>query len=116
MEKIVALCKRRGFVFPSSEIYGGFNGFWDYGPAGAELKRNIKDAWWNEVVRRRTDVVGLDASIIMHPRIWEASGHVDSFADPMVDCRACKKRFRADQLGEGNGKALLVETGSSAEK
>ncbi len=98
MEKIVALCKRRGFVFQSSEIYGGINGFWDYGPAGAELKRNIKDAWWNDVVRSRTDVVGIDGTIITHPRVWEASGHVDSFTDPMVDCKKCKGRWRADQL------------------
>ena len=98
MEKIVALCKRRGFVFQSSEIYGGINGFWDYGPAGAELKRNIKDAWWNDTVRSRTDVVGIDGTIITHPRVWEASGHVDSFTDPMVDCKKCKGRWRADQL------------------
>ncbi len=98
MEKIVALCKRRGFVFQSSEIYGGINGFWDYGPAGAELKRNIKDAWWNDVVRSRTDVVGLDASIIMHPKVWEASGHVTGFRDPMVECMKCKGRWRADQV------------------
>jgi len=98
MEKIVALCKRRGFVFQSSEIYGGINGFWDYGPAGAELKRNIKDAWWNDIVRSRTDVVGLDGTIITHPRVWEASGHVESFTDPMVDCKKCKGRWRADQL------------------
>jgi len=98
MEKIVALCKRRGFVFQSSEIYGGINGFWDYGPAGAELKRNIKDAWWNDVVRSRTDVVGIDGTIITHPRVWEASGHVESFTDPMVDCKKCKGRWRADQL------------------
>ena len=98
MEKIVSLCKRRGFIFQSSEIYGGINGFWDYGPAGAELKRNIKDAWWNDVVRSRTDVVGIDGTIITHPRVWEASGHVESFTDPMVDCRKCKGRWRADQL------------------
>ena len=100
MEKIVALCKRRGFIFQSSEIYGGINGFWDYGPAGAELKRNIKEAWWNDVVRSRTDVVGIDGTIITHPRVWEASGHVDSFTDPMVDCKKCKGRWRADQLPE----------------
>jgi glycyl-tRNA synthetase len=100
MEKIVALCKRRGFIFQSSEIYGGINGFWDYGPAGAELKRNIKDAWWNDVVRSRTDVVGIEGTIITHPRVWEASGHVDSFTDPMVDCKKCKGRWRADQLPE----------------
>ena len=98
MEKIVALCKRRGFVFQSSEIYGGINGFWDYGPAGAELKRNVRDAWWSDTVRRRTDVVGIDGSIITHPRVWEASGHVTSFSDPMVDCKKCKGRWRADQL------------------
>ncbi len=98
MEKIVALCKRRGFIFQSSEIYGGINGFWDYGPAGAELKRNIRDAWWNDVVRTRTDVVGIDGTIITHPRVWEASGHVESFTDPMVDCKKCKGRWRADQL------------------
>jgi glycyl-tRNA synthetase len=119
MEKIVALCKRRGFIFQSSEIYGGINGFWDYGPAGAELKRNIKDAWWNDVVRSRTDVVGIDGTIITHPRVWEASGHTTAFTDPMVDCRACKKRYRADQLCEENnpaGAGLIIETGSAAEK
>lgn len=98
MEKIVSLCKRRGFIFQSSEIYGGINGFWDYGPAGAELKRNIKDAWWNDVVRSRTDVVGIDGTIITHPRVWEASGHTTAFTDPMVDCKKCKGRWRADQL------------------
>jgi len=100
MDKIVALCKRRGFVFQSSEIYGGINGFWDYGPMGAELKRNVRDAWWNDTVRRRTDVVGIDGTIITHPRVWEASGHVTSFSDPMVDCKKCKGRWRADQLPE----------------
>ncbi|GIX49989.1 MAG: glycine--tRNA ligase [Limisphaera sp.] len=100
MEKIVALCKRRGFIFPSSEIYGGINGFWDYGPLGAELKRNLKEQWWLWMTRYRDDVVGLDATIIMHPRIWEASGHVSTFSDPMVDCKTCKGRFRADQLHE----------------
>ncbi len=98
MEKLVSLCKRRGFIFPSSEIYGGLNGFWDYGPLGVELKRNIKDAWWQDNVRSRDDMVGLDCSIIMNPKVWEASGHVGGFSDPMVDCRACKARFRADQL------------------
>ncbi|MCX7826915.1 MAG: glycine--tRNA ligase [Verrucomicrobiae bacterium] len=113
MDKIVALCKRRGFIFQSSEIYGGINGFWDYGPLGCELKRNIKDAWWRDVVQMRDDVVGLDASIIMHPAVWKASGHVDSFADPMVDCKVCKRRFRADQLCEQFGVKLeSVETGS----
>ena len=100
MEKIVSLCKRRGFIFQSSEIYGGLNGFWDYGPLGAELKRNIKELWWRAMTKMRDDVVGLDASILMHPQIWKASGHVDTFADPMVDCRTCQGRFRADQLHE----------------
>ena len=107
LEQISSLCKRRGFIFPSSEIYGGINGFWDYGPLGAELKRNVRDAWWNSTVRFREDVVGLDATIIMHPRIWEASGHIGGFADPMIDCKDCKKRFRADQLCEEQGKELL---------
>jgi len=98
MDKLVSLCKRRGFIFPSSEIYGGINGFWDYGPLGVELKRNIKDAWWNDNVRGRDDMVGLDCAIIMHPKVWEASGHVGGFSDPMVDCRECKGRFRADQV------------------
>jgi glycyl-tRNA synthetase len=98
MEKLTALCKRRGFIFPSSEIYGGIGGFWDYGPLGVELKRNIKDAWWNDVVRRRDDMVGLDCSIIMNPKVWEASGHIVNFSDPLVDCKACRSRFRADQF------------------
>ena len=84
MEKIVSLCKRRGFIFPSSDIYGGLNGCWDYGPLGVEFKRNIKDAWWHDVVTTRPDVEGQDASILMHPRVWEASGHVESFTDPLV--------------------------------
>ncbi len=100
MERIVSLCKRRGFIFQSSEIYGGINGFWDYGPLGAELKRNVKEAWWREMTRLRDDVAGLDASIIMHPAIWRASGHVDTFSDPMIDCKTCKGRFRADQIDE----------------
>ncbi len=97
MEKIVSLCKRRGFVFQSSEIYGGINGFWDYGPLGAELKRNVKELWWNAIVRRREDVAGLEATIIMSPAIWKASGHVDTFSDPMCSCKACKKLIREDQ-------------------
>lgn len=100
MEKIVSLCKRKGFIFQSSEIYGGINGFWDYGPLGADLKRNIKEYWWNTMTRFRDDVAGLDATIIMHPKIWKASGHVDTFSDPMVDCKTCKGRFRADQMNE----------------
>jgi glycyl-tRNA synthetase len=98
MEKIVSLCKRRGFIYPSSEIYGGINGFWDYGPLGAELKRNVKELWWNTMTRQRDDVVGLEATIIMSPKIWQASGHVDTFADLMVECPVTKKRFRADQV------------------
>lgn len=100
MEKIVSLCKRRGFIFQSSEIYGGINGFWDYGPLGAELKRNVKELWWRAMVRHRDDVAGLEATIIMHPKIWQASGHVDTFSDAMVDCKTCKGRFRADQIAE----------------
>lgn len=98
METIVALCKRRGFIFPSSEIYGGYNGFFDYGPLGSEVKKNIKDAWWKDMVQRRDDIVGLDSTIIMHPDIWKASGHIDGFSDPMVDCKVSKLRYRADQL------------------
>src|SRR6476659_4986028 len=100
MEKIVSLCKRRGFIFQSSEIYGGINGFWDYGPLGAELKRNVKELWWNTMTRQRDDVAGLEATIIMAPQIWRASGHVDTFTDPMIDCTTCKGRFRADQINE----------------
>lgn len=98
MDELVGLCKRRGFIFPSSEIYGGYNGFFDYGPLGVELRNNIKQAWWRQFVQQRDDIVGLDSSIIMHPRIWQASGHVDGFSDPMVDCRESKSRYRADQL------------------
>ena len=107
MEKIVSLCKRRGFVFQSSEIYGGINGFWDYGPLGAELKRNVKELWWNAMTRQRDDVAGLEATIIMSPAIWKASGHVDTFSDPMCDCKKCKKRHRADQLCEDQGLTLI---------
>jgi len=98
IEDIVSLSKRKGFVFQSSEIYGGLNGFFDYGPLGVELRKNIKDAWWEDMVRRRDDVVGLDSSIIMNPKVWEASGHIDGFTDPMVDCKESKMRYRADQL------------------
>jgi len=98
MDDLVSLCARRGFIFQSSEIYGGINGFWDYGPLGAELKQNLRAHWWQRVVRERPDVEGIDSAIIAHPRTWEASGHVEHFSDPLVDCRACKKRFRADQL------------------
>ena len=103
MEKIVSLCKRRGFIFQSSEIYGGLNGVWDYGPLGAELKNNLKQYWWQVMVRERDDVVGLDGAILTHPAVLKASGHADTFTDPMVDCRTCKARLRADQLAEKNG-------------
>lgn len=103
MEKIVSLCKRRGFIFQSSEIYGGINGFWDYGPLGAELKRNVKELWWNTMTRQRDDVVGLEATIIMSPQIWRASGHVDTFADLMRECPLTKKRVRADQVEAQSG-------------
>ena len=109
METLASLCKRRGFIFQSSELYGGINGFWDYGPLGCELKLNIKEAWWKAMVRRREDVVGLEATIIMHPAIWKASGHADGFADPMVDCKDCRKRFRADQLCEEQGLKLIKD-------
>ena len=102
LEKLVSLCKRRGFVFQSSEIYGGMASTWDYGPLGAELKKNVKDSWWRTFVWGRDDVVGLDASILMHPDVWRASGHVASFSDPMVECRSCNQRFREDHL-EGDG-------------
>ncbi|MBA4311726.1 MAG: glycine--tRNA ligase [Chlorobiaceae bacterium] len=99
MEKLVSLCKRRGFIFQSSEIYGGLNGAWDYGPLGVELLRNIKDEWWKSMTYR-DNVEGLDAAILMHPRVWEASGHVENFTDPMVDCKQCKSRYRLDILFE----------------
>ena len=98
MEKIVSLAKRRGFIFQSSEIYGGLNSCWDYGPVGIELKRNVKDAWWDFMVHRRDDVEGLDCSILMAPQVWEASGHLKNFTDPLVDCKECKKRWRQDKL------------------
>ncbi len=100
MEKIVSLAKRRGFVFPGSEIYGGLANSYEYGPAGVELKKNIQDEWWRVFVRERSDMVGLDSSIILHPKVWEASGHVAGFSDAMVDCKHCKTRMRADHLIE----------------
>src|SRR4051812_28321791 len=100
MDKIASLSKRRGFVFPGSDIYGGLANTWDYGPLGVELKRNVKELWWRRFVHHRREIVGLDAGILMHPRVWEASGHVESFNDPLVDCRTCKSRFRADHLIE----------------
>src|SRR5262250_2589982 len=98
MEKIVNLTKRRGLVFQSSEIYGGLSSCWDFGPIGVELKRNVKNAWWRDMVQARDDIVGIDCSILMHPKVWEASGHLAGFSDPLVDCRECKGRFRADHL------------------
>jgi glycyl-tRNA synthetase len=99
MDKLVSLCKRRGFIFQSSEIYGGTGSVWDYGPLGVELKRNLQDRWWQAMVRARDDIEGLDTAILMHPRVWEASGHVGGFVDPLVECRNCKRRFRADDPG-----------------
>ena len=114
MDKMLSLAKRRGFIFQSSEIYGGLGSTWDYGPLGVELKRNVKDAWWNAVIAGRDDMVGLDAAILMHPRTWEASGHVENFSDPLVECRECNQRFREDHLlenltlnGEVNPEAKL---------
>ena len=98
MDKMLSLSKRRGFIFQSSEIYGGLGSTYDYGPLGVELKRNVKEAWWRSVVRQRDDVVGLDSAILMHPKIWEASGHVENFSDPLVECRSCNRRYRSDQL------------------
>jgi glycyl-tRNA synthetase len=98
MDKLVSLCKRRGYIFQSSEIYGGLGSVWDYGPLGIELKRNLQERWWHAMVRSRDDIEGLDSAILMHPRVWEASGHVGGFVDPLVDCKACKGRFRADKL------------------
>ena len=98
LDKLVSLCKRRGFIFQSSEIYGGLASTWDYGPLGAELKRNVKDSWWRSMVLERDDMVGLDSAIIMHPEVWRASGHVESFTDPLVECVVCHRRWREDQL------------------
>jgi len=98
MEKVVSLCRRRGFIFPSSEIYGGLSSCWDYGPLGVELKRNIKEAWWRAVVGERDDIIGLDASILMHPQVWAASGHLEGFSDPLAECKNCHQRWRTDDL------------------
>ena len=98
MEKLVSLCQRRGFIFPSSDIYGGLSSCWDYGPVGVELKRNIKEAWWRAMVQERDDMVGIDTSILMHPQVWAASGHLTQFSDPLVECKGCHMRWRADQL------------------
>ena len=101
MEKLVSLCKRRGYIYPSSEIYGGLNSCYDYGPLGAELKRKLKEFWWKSMTQKHDNIEGLDSSILMHPRIWEASGHVQNFTDPLVDCKSCKARFREDKLEAG---------------
>lgn len=102
MENIVSLCKRRGFVYPGSEIYGGYQGFWDYGPVGVELKNNIKQEWWKSMVNGRDDVVGIDAAVVMNPTVWEKSGHLKAFTDPLVECKKCHKRYRADQFKEAS--------------
>ncbi len=114
LETIVSLAKRRGFVFQSSEIYGGTGSVWDYGPLGVELKRNVKDAWWRSVVWQRDDMVGLDAAILMHPQVWVASGHAEGFTDPLVECRNCNSRFRADHL-EGDQCPACQSKGSFTE-
>lgn len=111
METIVSLCKRRGLIFPGSDIYGGLGGTFDYGPIGAELKRNVKDAWWRAMIYERDDMEGLDATILMNRNVWVASGHVDGFSDPLVDCRQCKKRFRADNMGRF--RILFVKDGET---
>lgn len=111
MEKIVNLCKRRGFIFPGSEIYGGLAGIWDYGPVGVELKNNIRQAWWKRFVQDRSDMFGLDSAILMNAKVWEASGHVKGFVDPMIDCRNCKLRFREDHLKEGRYGEVKVRDG-----
>ena len=102
MEKIVSLCRRRGFIFPSSEIYGGLSSCWDYGPLGVELKRNIKESWWRAMVQERDDMVGLDSSILMHPQVWEASGHLKGFSDPLVECKQCHLRWRSDEMKDSS--------------
>src|SRR6202171_6104408 len=115
MDRVVNLAKRRGLVFPSSEIYGGFRSTWDYGPLGALLKRNVKDAWFRSMVQLRDDIVPLDSAILMSPRVWEASGHVATFTDPLVDCRNCNERFRADQLPESGACPTCRAKGSFTE-
>ena len=112
MEKLTSLCKRRGFVYPSSDIYGGLASAWDYGPLGVELKNNLRDFWWREMTLLNDNIVGLDAAIMMHPRVWEASGHVENFTDPLVDCKSCKHRFREDQLpAENKEKGVCPDCG-----
>ena len=109
MEKIVSLCKRRGFIYQGSEIYGGLAGTWDYGPMGVELKNNIKGLWWKMFVQERDDMYGMDAAILMHPKVWDASGHVSGFSDPLVEFTKCKMRFREDHLED---KAKCPECGT----
>ena len=109
LENIVSLCKRRGFIFPGSDVYGGMAGTWDYGPLGTILKRNMMDAWWNYWVDQRDDMYGVDAAIIMNPQVWEASGHVATFADPLVECKECHGRFRADKLVDGATESITAE-------
>ena len=104
MDKIESLCKRRGFVFPNSEIYGGMANTWDYGPYGAEMRKNIKDRWWKKFVEDREDMVGLDAALIMNPKVWEASGHLANFKDPLVECKKCHQRFQKDLVAEAKSK------------
>src|SRR5580692_1291025 len=113
MEKIVSLCKRRGFVFQSADIYGGIRSTYDYGPLGVNMLRNVKDAWWRAMVQERDDVVGIDAAILTNPKVWEASGHVATFTDPLVDCRVCGTRSREDQLPEKDGTKICPNCGSS---
>jgi glycyl-tRNA synthetase len=113
MEKIVSLCKRRGFIYQSSEVYGGCAGVWDYGPLGAELKRNLRDAWWRSMMRDRDDILGLDASILMHPDIWKASGHVATFADMMRECSLSNKRVRADHVEPQSGTVMQFKGAES---
>src|SRR5947207_12827770 len=114
MEKIVSLCKRRGCSCQSSEIYGGLNGVLDYGPLGVELKRNLKNYWWRVMVHERDEVIGMDGAILTHPEVLKASGHVEGFSDPMVDCRLTGKRFRADQVPEQSGTVFFFESASEA--
>ena len=120
MEKIVALCKNRGFVYPGSEIYGGLANAWDYGPMGVEFKNNVKKAWWKKFVQESKYNVGLDAAILMNPKTWEASGHIGGFSDPLIDCKSCKARFRADKLIEDymqeNGMEVITVDGWPNEK
>ena len=114
-DKVVNLCKRRSFVFPSAEIYGGFRSTYDYGPLGVLMLRNVKDAWWRSMVQLRSDVVGLDAAILSPPQVWEASGHLENFSDPLVDCTECKTRHREDQLEDRNTCPSCGKTGTFTE-